>query len=127
MRSTVSPRALRHVRAFSSTARRLDTYGFIGLGQMGYQMARNLQSKLPPSDTVRLFDINRDAMQKLAGEMKTSQAGGAAVELAESVGAASAEAASTDFLVSAADSSPYLGRYGKPTGCWGANELISWI
>ncbi|KAL8346911.1 hypothetical protein RB601_003443 [Gaeumannomyces tritici] len=100
MRSTLSPRALRHVRAssatraFSSTARRLDTYGFIGLGQMGYQMARNLQSKLPPSDTVRLFDINRDAMRKLAAEMKAaspSQAGGAAVELVES-----AEAASTD-------------------------------
>ncbi|KLU81381.1 hypothetical protein MAPG_00471, partial [Magnaporthiopsis poae ATCC 64411] len=93
MRSTVSPRALRHVRAFSSTARRLDTYGFIGLGQMGYQMARNLQSKLPPSDTVRLFDINRGAMQKLAAEMKTSQIGGAAVELADSAEAASTEAA----------------------------------
>ncbi|KAL8381296.1 hypothetical protein RB595_005528 [Gaeumannomyces hyphopodioides] len=99
MRCTLSPRALRHVRAssaraFSSTARRLDTYGFIGLGQMGYQMAKNLQAKLPPSDTVRLFDINRDAMQKLAAEMKASpsQAGGAAVELAESADAASTDA-----------------------------------
>ncbi|KAI6359164.1 hypothetical protein MCOR25_007136 [Pyricularia grisea] len=95
-----SPQSLRHVRAsrraFSSTARRLDTYGFIGLGQMGYQMAKNLQSKLSPSDTVRLYDINRDAMQRLAGEMKTSSktdtTRGAAVELAESGEAASAGA-----------------------------------
>jgi len=98
MRSMVSPRALRHVRAFSSTAHRLDTYGFIGLGQMGYQMARNLQSKLRPSDTVRLFDINRGAMRKLAAEMQTSQAGGAAVVLADSAEAASTEAASIDDL-----------------------------
>ncbi|KAH9438936.1 hypothetical protein MCOR02_002527 [Pyricularia oryzae] len=96
----VSPQSLRHLRAsrraFSSTARRLDTYGFIGLGQMGYQMAKNLQSKLSTSDTVRLYDINRDVMQRLAGEMKTSSkadtTGGAAVELAESGEAASAGA-----------------------------------
>ncbi|TLS27738.1 hypothetical protein PpBr36_01202 [Pyricularia pennisetigena] len=96
----VSPQSLRHVRtsrrAFSSTPQRLDTYGFIGLGQMGYQMAKNLQSKLSPTDTVRLYDINRDAMQRLAGEMKTSSrtetTGGAVVELAESGEAASAGA-----------------------------------
>lgn len=56
-------------------------------------MAKNLQSKLSPSDTIRLFDINRDAMQRLAGEMKapstTESEGGAAVELAESGEAAS--------------------------------------
>lgn len=63
---------------------------------MGYQMAKNLQSKLSTSDTVRLYDINRDVMQRLAGEMKTSSkadtTGGAAVELAESGEAASAGA-----------------------------------
>lgn len=61
-------------------------------------MAKNLQSKLSTSDTVRLYDINRDVMQRLAGEMKTSSkadtTGGAAVELAESGEAASAGAVS---------------------------------
>jgi 3-hydroxyisobutyrate/3-hydroxypropionate dehydrogenase len=55
-------------------------------------MAKNLQSKLPPSDVVRIFDINKDAMQKLAGEMKGSQAGGAAVETAASVAEAAKDA-----------------------------------
>lgn len=49
---------------------------------MGYQMAKNLQSKLPPGDSIRLFDINNDAVKRLAEEMRTSQAGGAAVEVA---------------------------------------------
>jgi hypothetical protein len=46
-------------------------------------MARNLQSKLSPRDRVRLFDINTAAAEQLAHEMKTSQAGGAAVQLAK--------------------------------------------
>ncbi|OTA69096.1 3-hydroxyisobutyrate dehydrogenase [Hypoxylon sp. EC38] len=71
-------------RAFSATSRRLESYGFIGLGQMGYQMAKNLQSKLPPGDSVRLFDINNDAVKRLVEEMRTSQAGGAAIEVARS-------------------------------------------
>ncbi|KAI1462151.1 putative 3-hydroxyisobutyrate dehydrogenase G6G8.5 [Annulohypoxylon moriforme] len=71
-------------RAFSTTPRRLDSYGFVGLGQMGYQMAKNLQSKLPSSETVRLFDINQDATKRLAEEMKTSKTGGAAVEVSRS-------------------------------------------
>ncbi|KAI0442573.1 NAD binding domain of 6-phosphogluconate dehydrogenase-domain-containing protein [Xylaria telfairii] len=79
-------------RAFSTSSRRLDRYGFIGLGQMGYQMAKNLQSKLSPADSVRLFDINKDAMHKLAEDMRASQAGGAVVEIAENVGEAAKEA-----------------------------------
>ncbi|KAI1104074.1 putative 3-hydroxyisobutyrate dehydrogenase G6G8.5 [Jackrogersella minutella] len=71
-------------RAFSATPRRLESYGFIGLGQMGYQMAKNLQSKLAPSDSIKLFDINHDAVARLAEEMRTSQVGGAAVEIAQS-------------------------------------------
>ncbi|KAK7956587.1 3-hydroxyisobutyrate dehydrogenase [Apiospora aurea] len=70
-------------RAFTSTARRLENYGFIGLGQMGYQMARNLQAKLPPSDSIRIFDINQSAARRLAEDMKASQTGGAAVTTAE--------------------------------------------
>ncbi|OTA93729.1 hypothetical protein M434DRAFT_287805 [Hypoxylon sp. CO27-5] len=79
-------------RAFSATSRRLESYGFIGLGQMGYQMAKNLQSKLPPGDSVRLFDINNDAVKRLAEEMRTSQAGGAAVEVARSANDAAKDA-----------------------------------
>ncbi|TRX96595.1 hypothetical protein FHL15_002497 [Xylaria flabelliformis] len=79
-------------RAFSASSSRLDRYGFIGLGQMGYQMAKNLQSKLSPSDSVCLFDINKDAMHRLAEDMRTSQAGGAVVEMAENVAEAAKEA-----------------------------------
>lgn len=71
-------------RAFSSTTARLERYGFVGLGQMGYQMAKNLQSKLAPSDSIRIFDINKASVQRLAEEIKTSQAGGAVVEAADS-------------------------------------------
>ncbi|KAI1498700.1 NAD binding domain of 6-phosphogluconate dehydrogenase-domain-containing protein [Biscogniauxia marginata] len=78
-------------RAFSSTPRRLDNYGFIGLGQMGYQMAKNLQSRLPPGDSIRLFDINKEAMHRLAEEMRTSQVGGAAVTLAQNANEAATE------------------------------------
>ncbi|KAJ8112557.1 hypothetical protein ONZ43_g5367 [Nemania bipapillata] len=58
----------------------------------GYQMAKNLQSKLPPSDSVHLFDINKDAMNRLAEDMRTSQAGGAAVNLAGNVAEAARNA-----------------------------------
>lgn len=55
-------------------------------------MARNLQAKLSPNDTVRLFDVNKRAMEKLAAEMSAQQAGGATVELAESASDASKDA-----------------------------------
>jgi 3-hydroxyisobutyrate/3-hydroxypropionate dehydrogenase len=48
-------------------------------------MAKNLQAKLPPSDSIRIFDLNKNAAHQLAQEMKTSQAGGAVVEVAQSV------------------------------------------
>jgi hypothetical protein len=59
-------------------------------------MAKNLQSKLLPSDSIRIFDINKDAVQKLAEEMSRSQAGGANVQVAESAFDASKEAVSFD-------------------------------
>lgn len=61
-------------------------------------MARNLQTKLPPSDSLKIFDINREAMQKLAGEMAAAQAGGASVALADSAADASKEAVSVFSL-----------------------------
>lgn len=54
-------------------------------------MAKNLQSKLSPRDRVRLFDINTAAAEQLAHEMETSQAGGAAVELAKTAADAAKE------------------------------------
>merc|ERR1712000_161115 len=68
-------------RGFASTARRLDNYAFVGLGQMGYQMAKNLQSKLQPGDRISIFDVNPQSMQGLEAEMKAASQG-AAVELA---------------------------------------------
>lgn len=58
-------------------------------------MAKNLRSKLPPSDSIRLFDINNDAVKRLAEEMRTSQAGGAAVEVAHNANDAAKDAVST--------------------------------
>lgn len=58
----------------------------------GYQMAKNLQSKLSPSDSISLFDVNKDAMHRLAEDMRTSQAGGAVVKLAEDVADAGKDA-----------------------------------
>ncbi|KAJ4053728.1 hypothetical protein NW756_011316 [Fusarium oxysporum] len=78
-------------RGFASSARRLDNYGFIGLGQMGYQMAKNLQSKLKPSDKVSIFDINPESMKGLETEMKAASTG-AQVELAASAFDASKDA-----------------------------------
>ncbi len=54
-------------------------------------MARNLQSKLPPTDTIRVYDINKVAADKLVEEMKTQQAG-AAAHIARDAGDAAKEA-----------------------------------
>ncbi|EFY97405.1 hypothetical protein MHUMG1_03860 [Metarhizium humberi] len=78
-------------RGFASTAGRLDHYAFVGLGQMGYQMAKNLQSKLKSTDKVSVFDINPQAMKSLESDVK-AVSGGAKVELAPSAWAASKEA-----------------------------------
>ncbi|KAK0391377.1 hypothetical protein NLU13_0878 [Sarocladium strictum] len=78
-------------RGFACTAQRLDNYGFIGLGQMGYQMAKNLQSKLKPTDKVSIFDVNPEAMKSLETEMKAAS-NGATVELAASAFDASKDA-----------------------------------
>lgn len=57
-------------------------------------MAKNLQSKLKPSDKVTIFDINGKSMKSLETEMK-SASGGAVVELASSAFDASKDAVST--------------------------------
>ncbi|OHF00425.1 3-hydroxyisobutyrate dehydrogenase [Colletotrichum orchidophilum] len=86
------PRLVQQQRGFATTQRRLESYGFIGLGQMGYQMAKNLQSKLSPKDEIRIFDINKDAVSNLAKEMDQSQTGGAKVAIVGTARDASIEA-----------------------------------
>ena len=56
-------------------------------------MAKNLQSKLNPTDSVAIFDINGQAMKALETEMKAAGAG-AKVELAASAFDASKDAVS---------------------------------
>lgn len=60
-------------------------------------MARNLQSKLSPSDSVSIFDLNKGAMEKLAQEMRASQVG-ATVELAAGAAEAARDAVSASNL-----------------------------
>ncbi|KAF4632269.1 hypothetical protein G7Y89_g5857 [Cudoniella acicularis] len=77
---------LQHVqrRNFSASLGRNVQWGFIGLGQMGYNMARNLQAKLPSSDTLRIYDINSASVERFANETKALSSG-AAVQIAASV------------------------------------------
>lgn len=35
-------------------------------------MAKNLQAKLSPNDSLTIFDINREAMERLAEDMKST-------------------------------------------------------
>jgi 3-hydroxyisobutyrate dehydrogenase len=56
-------------------------------------MAKNLQSKLKPSDKVSIFDINTDSMKGLEKEMKATSSG-AQVELVASAFDASKDAVS---------------------------------
>lgn len=46
----------RLIRSFSSSARCLANYGFVGLGQMGQHMARHIYEKLEPSDKLYVYD-----------------------------------------------------------------------
>ncbi|KAN0096338.1 3-hydroxyisobutyrate dehydrogenase-like protein [Hyaloscypha variabilis] len=68
-------------RSFTASLGRRTQWGFIGLGQMGYNMARNLQAKLPSSDTLRVFDINAKSIERFANETK-ALGSGAAVKVA---------------------------------------------
>ncbi|PMD62634.1 3-hydroxyisobutyrate dehydrogenase-like protein [Hyaloscypha bicolor E] len=81
-------------RSFSASVGRQAQWGFIGLGQMGYNMARNLQAKLPSSDTIRVFDINATSIQKFANETK-ALGSGAAVKIAASAREAAEDAETT--------------------------------
>lgn len=45
-----------------------DAVGFIGLGAMGFPMAKNLATKLPASTQLHVFDIVDDAMKRLSDD-----------------------------------------------------------
>ncbi|EON61056.1 3-hydroxyisobutyrate dehydrogenase [Coniosporium apollinis CBS 100218] len=48
------------------------TWGFIGLGHMGYPMAKNLRAKMPASNTLIILDVNSDAMKRFVEESKAA-------------------------------------------------------
>lgn len=75
--------------------------------RQGLQMAKNLQKKLPASDTLRVFDINRAAVDALVKESGEAAPGGAAVEVSASALDAARESvcAAQDPL---SDSQPFL-------------------
>lgn len=91
-------------------------------------MARNLQAKLAPSDTIRVFDINTAAAEKLAQEMKAQQAGGAVAEVASSAADASREAVCATSRIPPFLAFFFLGFYDEfvpnmtsklgPASCW---------
>ncbi|KAK1061380.1 hypothetical protein LTR12_002014 [Friedmanniomyces endolithicus] len=56
-------------RGFATSTRSQDSYGFIGLGQMGYPMAKNLRSKIPSSDTMFIHDVNPKVTEEFAKEV----------------------------------------------------------
>ncbi len=41
----------------------------------GYNMARNLQAKLPSSDTLLVYDINADSVERFANDTKALSSG----------------------------------------------------
>lgn len=55
-------------------------------------MAKNLQEKLSPGDSISIFDINKDVTTSLKAEMDKGQTGGASVSVAQSAAEASSEA-----------------------------------
>ncbi|PSN62119.1 hypothetical protein BS50DRAFT_577977 [Corynespora cassiicola Philippines] len=55
-------------RCFSSSHNLQATWGFIGLGRMGYPMAKNLRAKLPADDVLFVQDVNAAATKKFLEE-----------------------------------------------------------
>ncbi|KAF2032713.1 3-hydroxyisobutyrate dehydrogenase [Setomelanomma holmii] len=55
-------------RCFSSSHNLQATWGFIGLGRMGYNMANNLRAKIPAEDTLFVHDVNTAATKKFLEE-----------------------------------------------------------
>ncbi|KAK4941485.1 hypothetical protein LTR10_018629 [Elasticomyces elasticus] len=56
------------IRNFSCSASRDASWGFIGLGAMGYPMAKNLRAKMPEGDTFTVFDLNQTSLDNFSKE-----------------------------------------------------------
>ncbi|KAK6356543.1 hypothetical protein TWF718_000898 [Orbilia javanica] len=72
------------VRRFSSSPVAQANWGFVGLGQMGYPMARNLRAKIPATDSITIYDINESATSQFVEEA-SSTGPGAGVTIAKSL------------------------------------------
>jgi len=70
-------------RSFSVSSNSQKTWGFIGLGQMGYPMAKNLRAKIPHSDTLVIYDVNGSATQRFAEEVGVTES--KTIEIAKGV------------------------------------------
>ncbi|USP75950.1 putative 3-hydroxyisobutyrate dehydrogenase, mitochondrial [Curvularia clavata] len=69
VRRTVSTAAHQTTRrCFSSSRNWQATWGFIGLGRMGYPMAKNLRAKIPAEDTLFIHDVNTAATKQFLEE-----------------------------------------------------------
>lgn len=66
--------------------------------ETGYNMARNLQAKLPSSDTLRIYDINPNSIEKFANETK-ALGSGAAVQIAATVREAAENSVSYPMII----------------------------
>ncbi|KHJ33525.1 putative 3-hydroxyisobutyrate dehydrogenase [Erysiphe necator] len=57
-------------REFQYSNSKYTNYGLIGLGQMGFNMAKNLRSNLSASDSLYIFDVNHEPMNRFIRETK---------------------------------------------------------
>ncbi|KAK6531512.1 hypothetical protein TWF281_008313 [Arthrobotrys megalospora] len=72
------------IRHFSGSPIPRASWGFVGLGQMGYPMARNLRAKIPATDSMTIYDINESATSQFVEEANGAGAG-ASVTIAKSL------------------------------------------
>ncbi|KAK6515629.1 hypothetical protein TWF506_007954 [Arthrobotrys conoides] len=72
------------VRQFSNSHIAQANWGFVGLGQMGYPMARNLRDKIPKTDSIIIYDINESATSRFVEEANDAEPG-ASVTIAKSL------------------------------------------
>ncbi|KAB2579267.1 putative 3-hydroxyisobutyrate dehydrogenase [Lasiodiplodia theobromae] len=78
--SAVRPARFAAKRSFSTSPANQAVWGFIGLGRMGYPMARNLRAKIPKEDSLVVHDVNTTATSNFAKEV-----GPQGIHVAESV------------------------------------------
>lgn len=64
---------------------------------IGYNMAKNLQAKLPSSDTLRVYDINPDSTKRFTDEVSSLGTGAAVTSAASAREAAEDSVCATIF------------------------------